>query len=113
MRLSIAALRIGRGTGIGGGIVAIALWGSFAAAGGSITLTAAMGGLALLAIGSAWFGRPLGLLVAFVMSFVPVGLYLLGTPSIYAGIGLANLLYLAAAVLVFLARRRLPPPGPE
>jgi hypothetical protein len=44
-------------------------------------------------------------LIAFAVSFVPVGFYLLGTPSIFAGIGLANLLYCVAATLLWLAQR--------
>lgn len=103
--------RLGRATGFAGGTVAIALWGRFVSdvvnrpeGGGSPALAAAMVLLAVLAILSAWFDRPGALLVVFVMSFVPVGLYLLGTPSLYTGIGLANLLYLLSAALLLLSR---------
>lgn len=105
--------RLGRATGFAGGTVAAALWGRFVSdvvsrpeGGGSPALGAGMGLLALLAILAAWFDRPGALLVVFVMSFVPVGLYLLGTPSLYVGIGLANLLYLLSAVLLLLSRWR-------
>lgn len=112
MTTSDVLRRIGRGTGIAGGMVAVALWGRFvgnvltnADGGGSPMVAGVMSLLAVLAIGAAWFERPVGLVVVFVMSFVPVGLYLLGTPSLYSGIGIANLLYLVAAALLWLGRR--------
>ena len=43
----------------------------------------------------------------FVVSFVPVGLYLLGTPGVFLWIGVANLLYLASAVWMTLEHRWL------
>lgn len=36
--------------------------------------------------------------VIFALSFIPEGLYMLGTPGIFRGIGIANLVFLGAAV---------------
>lgn len=105
------ARRFGRATGIAAGTVAIALWMVFAArifstgnkAGLLVALT--MIAVALAAIGASIAANAGLLLIAFAVSFLPVGLYLLGTPSIFAGIGLANLLYFVSATLLWLARR--------
>lgn len=50
--------------------------------------------------------RALTVLVAFFVSFVPIGLYLLGTPGPFALIGVADLGLLAAALGLFWRRRR-------
>jgi len=44
--------------------------------------------------------------VAFVLGFIPVGLYLLGTPSIFAFMGLAHLLYLLSGILILVVKRK-------
>ena len=59
--------------------------------------------LALAAAWGAWRSRPAILLIAFVGSFVPVGLYLLGTPGIFRWVGVANLMYLVSAGLLLYA----------
>lgn len=53
---------------------------------------------AILAAWASWTLRPLWLVVAFIGSFLPVGLLLLVTPSIFRLIGVANILYLVAAL---------------
>lgn len=40
------------------------------------------------------------LVVAFVASFFPVGFYFLGAPSVFALVGVANVLYLIAAIVL-------------
>jgi hypothetical protein len=69
-----------------------------------------MGLLALMGIFATLFERPFLMLVIFLFSFFPVGLYMLGVPSIFFLIGVSNLLYLAAAVallyLRYLARKQ-------
>jgi hypothetical protein len=61
--------------------------------------------LALLAGWAAFTVRPVILLLAFIGSFVPVGYYLLGTPGVFALIGVADLGYLVASALMFLDAR--------
>jgi hypothetical protein len=46
---------------------------------------------------------PLLMLVVFLISFFPIGLYLLGVPSIYKLIGVADLLYLVATLWLLAA----------
>ncbi len=111
MSASEVAHRVGRATGLASGTVAIALWMMFAS---RIITTGNTGGflvaltmitVAIIAIGGSVAASPIVLLIAFVVSFVPVGIYMLGTSSIFAGIGLANLLYFVSAVLLWMARR--------
>jgi len=103
--------RFGRATGIASGTVAIALWILFASRivstgnSGGLLVAMTMIAVAVAAIGGSIAASPGVVLIAFAVSFVPVGFYLLGTPSIFAGIGLANLLYCVAATLLWLARR--------
>ena len=108
--------RMGRGTGVAGGILAITLWLLFLSqvvfgegGEGNPWVAGLMLALAMGATVGGWLGRPVVLLISFALSFVPVGLYLLGTPSVYSGIGLANLLYVAGAVLILLGRRTAGP----
>jgi hypothetical protein len=75
------------------------------AAPGSFLLPAAMLLLAALGGAAAWLGKPYGLLAAALASFAPVGLYLLGTPGIFRGIGVLNLVALLAAALMLAGRR--------
>jgi hypothetical protein len=60
--------------------------------------------LALLAGWAALKSKPGWLLVAFLLSFFPVGLYLLGTPGLFRWIGVGNLLYLLAGLSLILFR---------
>ena len=61
--------------------------------------------LSLIAIGAAWKKRILILIVCFVVSFVPLGFYLLLTPGIFALIGVAHLGFLLSALLLAMSRR--------
>ena len=61
--------------------------------------------LAFLAGWAAFTVRPVILLLAFIGSFVPVGYYLLGTPGVFALIGVADLGYLVTSALMFLDAR--------
>ena len=57
----------------------------------------------LLAVATVWAAlnfEPLILLGTFVGSFAPAGFYVLLTPSIFKWIGVCNLLYLVALVLM-------------
>jgi hypothetical protein len=56
---------------------------------------AALAGVGLLASLKQW---TLIMLAVFLASFYPVGLYLLGVPSVFRLIGVADLLYLVATV---------------
>ncbi len=111
MRRSELVRRFGRATGIAAGTVAIALWMMFAAriftTGNNTGLLVAltMIAVAIAAIGGSIADSPGIVLIAFAVSFVPVGLYMLGSPSVFAGIGLANLLYFVSAALLWMARR--------
>ncbi len=40
------------------------------------------------------------LVITFVGSFMPIGVYMLGTPGVFALIGVANVLYLIAAIVL-------------
>ncbi len=103
--------RLGRATGIAAGTVAIALWMMFAARifttgnTGGLLVALTMIAVAIAAIGGSIASHAGVVLAAFAVSFLPVGLYMLGSPSIFAGIGLANLLYFVSAVLLWMARR--------
>jgi hypothetical protein len=61
--------------------------------------------LALLAAWGALTIQPLLLLLAFCGSFVPVGYYLLGTPGVFAYIGVADLGYAVAGAIMLLYPR--------
>ena len=61
----------------------------------------------LLAAAVAWAVvnvKPLILFGAFVGSFMPMGFYVLLTPGVFSWIGVANLLYLVALLLILGAR---------
>jgi hypothetical protein len=62
--------------------------------------------LALLAGWAAVKFKPDWLLIAFMASFFPVGLYLLGTPGVFRWIGIGNLLYMLAGLSLILYRRQ-------
>jgi hypothetical protein len=49
---------------------------------------------------TAWKAKPYLMLVIFLLSFVPMGLYMLGTPGLFKWIGIFNLLFLLASVLM-------------
>ena len=51
--------------------------------------------------------KPLLMLLIFLVSFFPVGLYLLGVPSIFRLIGITNVLFLVSSLLMLSARYRI------
>lgn len=62
----------------------------------------------LVAIASAavaYFMRPYWVLVLFAVSFIPIGLYMLGTPGLFRLIGIFDLLYLLAGILMLVSKR--------
>lgn len=66
--------------------------------------TAVFFGLAALALVALWASatrRPGWLVVIFVLSFLPVGLYLLGTPGLFRWIGICQAGYPVAAILLW------------
>src|SRR5205823_2487466 len=54
----------------------------------------------LLAGAAAAFGAHLAMYLLFVLSFFPVGLYVMLGPGVFQAVGWLNLAYLACAVLV-------------
>ena len=62
--------------------------------------------LASTALAASLFNRPWLLLLAAVASFVPVGLYTLGTIGVFRWIGALNLMTLSAAIMLLMDRRR-------
>ena len=70
---------------------------------------AIMGLLALIGIIATLFERPFLMIVIFLFSFFPVGLYMLGVPSVFRLIGVFDILYLLAAGVLtynrYLARK--------
>jgi magnesium-transporting ATPase (P-type) len=63
--------------------------------------------LALLGLLAASLARPLVMVFIFVFSFVPVGLYMLGTPGIFKWIGIFNLLYGTAGLILLIHQWQL------
>ena len=72
---------------------------------GALWTMAALIVLSLFAVGAAWNTRPRSLLIYFLISFVPVGFYLLLTPGIFALIGVAQPGFLLSAALLAKSRR--------
>lgn len=70
----------------------------------TLRTAAAMGLLALVGVPATLFDRPFFMIVIFLFAFFPTGFYLLGVPSIFRLIGLLDLLYLLAAVVLLYYR---------
>ncbi|HVN53871.1 MAG TPA: hypothetical protein VMT46_06030 [Anaerolineaceae bacterium] len=66
--------------------------------------------LAVAGGATALAGRPFGMILVFVVSFFPVGVYLLGVPSIFRLIGIADLFWLMAGILLLSQRYRVQRP---
>ena len=99
-----------KAVGILTSIVSLFFWGGFLlnnpykAQGGSEIGLAIIGLMMLFSIlagWAAWKGKVMWLTIAFVGSFFPVGLYVLGTPEIWRWIGLMNLLYVVSAIGIY------------
>jgi hypothetical protein len=76
---------------------------------GSYVVGAFMIGLAALAGWGSFRSRPGLVVVAGLLSFVPLGLYLLGTPSVFRWIGVLDLGLLFAGVAWLILERRTTP----
>lgn len=59
--------------------------------------------LAIVAAQRRWL---VAMFILFAAGFFPVGIYLLGVPSLWMLVGVADLLYLAAAIALAVQRRR-------
>lgn len=81
---------------------------------GSLTLPiVVMLTLALVGALAAWWAKPYFMLAVFLVAFIPMGLYTLGTPGLFKWIGILQLIFLLASVLmaaepVLLKLRRKP-----
>jgi hypothetical protein len=73
---------------------------------GTLFVAGAMIVLAVVGAVASILGEPFLMGAVAVISLFPVGLYLLGTPGIFLGIGLCDLILLAAATLLYRAERR-------
>lgn len=65
--------------------------------------------MSLVALLAAWASLKLKaplLVAAFLISFFPVGLYLLGTPGLFRWIGVCNLLYLVTGLTIAVYQRK-------
>jgi hypothetical protein len=101
---------------VGGGaaVLALTLWALFVLANpyrdpgsGPVWVAATGAALALVALYAAWRGSG-GVMVAVgVLAFVPVGLYVLATPGIFALIGICHLLWIACGVGLWRSRHWL------
>jgi len=69
-------------------------------------IIATMLGLSFLAAWSSIKERIFWLCIAFLVSFFPVGLYLLFTPSMSKWIGIGNLMYLISAIGMYVQTRK-------
>ena len=58
------------------------------------------------ALWSSLYGRYAMLFTIFLLSFIPVGVYLLLTPSIYLWIGIANIGYLLSAIGLYIVDKK-------
>lgn len=67
---------------------------------------AIMLGFSFLAIWSSITKRIFWLCIAFLVSFFPIGLYMLLTPSVSKWIGIGNLVYLVSAIGMYVQIRK-------
>lgn len=71
----------------------------------SVFLMTVVAALAGVQIWAAWNKLPILVLIAFIFSFLPTGMYMLGLPSVFRLIGVAHLAYLIVALFTWLDRR--------
>jgi hypothetical protein len=101
--------KIGQVTGISAGAITAILWmmalwmpdTPFTFSTASMAVTLIMMILAVVAIVASMKGHPAILLVIFGVSFFPVGLYVLGVPHWIQWVGLSNMGYLLAAIIIW------------
>lgn len=107
-------LKISRLVGLIAAVGVISLWGIFGLlnpygyqglTSSVYVVVALMIGLAIVGLFAALTENPYLMLAVFGLSFVPVGIYLLGTPGIFRWIGGFDLLFLLSALLNIMARR--------
>ncbi len=96
-------------------LATIALWGGFVRLNPfdaptltpeSVAVSLIMMALAAAGLGAVARNRPGLLALTAGVSFLPVGLYVLGVPSVFRAIGIANLLCLLAGLLMWRIRRQ-------
>lgn len=100
--------RLGRLTGIVSGSLACLLWmaalwdpaSTFSFNPASMLVVFLMMLAAILVVIASLKGHSTMLMVLFVVSFLPIGLYVIGVPHWIRWVGLANIGYLAAALLL-------------
>lgn len=98
----------GRTLGVAASFAMVVLWAVFLLRGSDTHGSSVMSGkvaifmlfIGVIALGASWRAKPVGMLTAFAASFLPVGMYTLASGGIYRLIGVADLLLLAAAVLL-------------
>lgn len=108
-------LKSTRVIGLGAALLTILLWGVFLIFNpytdqhittGTYRVAAAMSLLALLVAWASLKTRPAPIILAFLASFIPVGLYMSGTPGIFRWLAVCNLLYMLAAIGMVIGQRR-------
>ncbi len=70
----------------------------------SFTSSLIMTLLAIAGIVVAWTANPYLMRAVFIVSFFPIGFYMLGTPGIFRWIGIFNLLFFIASLPVLVRR---------
>ena len=106
----------GKFIGAASGVVACGLWlwvlatpqDTFVRAAVHIAVGALMMLLALFAVIASLRGHGLGLVIIFIVSFFLVGGYLLGIPHWLRWVGVANLGFLAAGLMIMYSTRKAP-----
>lgn len=97
--------KFGRYLGLAAAVGALALYGIFVWFNpynpGSLTLPVVL--RMLVGVAGLWVAykaKPLVMLLGFVLAFVPLGLYMLGTPGLFRWIGVMDLVYLTASLMI-------------
>lgn len=98
----------GRTLGVAASLAIVVLWATFllreSASPGATVMTSNVAVfmllIGLIGLGASWRAKPVGMLIAFAASFLPVGLYVLVSEGFYRLIGVADLLLLAGALLL-------------
>ncbi len=108
-------LKMSRFIGLGASVGVITLWGLFSffnpygdlgAISGTYLVTALMVLVAITGIIAALTDNAVLMLGVFILSFVPVGFYTLGTPGIFRWIGIFNILFLLSSLPGLFRRRQ-------
>ena len=106
--MSSAPISYGRTLGVAASLAIVILWAVFllreSGAPGATVMTSNVAIfmllIGLIGLGASWRAKPVGMLIAFAASFLPVGLYVLVSEGFYRLIGVADLLLLAGALLL-------------